>query len=364
MVKLSDILDMNNLELMVDVEGMISTSPHPTLPLRVYNYTPRAQYSRTWNNETLTCRGLVADHLGNVVARPFRKFFNASEHQADDLPDLPCEPFVAYEKLDGSLVVVSNYQGHLVINTRGSFQSDQALAATEWWLAHVEPSYRPPEGITLLFEWIAPDNRIVVDYGTERGLALLGAVDNATGADRNPVTDASLRWPYRLVEPFHFDSIEAVRAAEIENAEGFVLRFESGMRVKVKFEEYVRLHAILTNTSTKTIWRALKDGVPYTETLEQVPDEFYAWAEKVTADLNAEYTRVYNEALRDFHRIMNELQAGITEEIDRKAFAAEAQHSDHRALLFRLFDNRSVSDIIWRQIEPKHELPFKESVDA
>lgn len=54
-----------------------------------------------------------------------------------------------------------NYKGHNVyIATRGSFESDQALWATEW----IQKRFRPVDflaGYTYLYEIIYPENRVV-----------------------------------------------------------------------------------------------------------------------------------------------------------------------------------------------------------
>ena len=60
-------------------DGLLYKQTHPTLPLTIWNYTPKVQYENTWDEITLQCRGLVTDDNGNVVARPFKKFFNIEE---------------------------------------------------------------------------------------------------------------------------------------------------------------------------------------------------------------------------------------------------------------------------------------------
>ena len=60
-----------------------------------------------------------------------------------------------------------------------------------------------------------------------------------------------------------------------DNHEGFVVRFSNGDRMKVKGEEYVRLHKIMTNLSTTAVWEVLSNGGSMDELLKDVPDEFY-----------------------------------------------------------------------------------------
>src|ERR1700744_2448922 len=64
-------------------ERLVVARRHPTRNLTILNYTERCQYERgLWNEVTLACRGLIHDGAGNVVARPFRKFFNYGQGEA------------------------------------------------------------------------------------------------------------------------------------------------------------------------------------------------------------------------------------------------------------------------------------------
>lgn len=54
--------------------------------LILFNYTPICQFSKAWDEYTIMARGLIVDKEGNVVARPFDKFFNYEEVQEVDMP--------------------------------------------------------------------------------------------------------------------------------------------------------------------------------------------------------------------------------------------------------------------------------------
>lgn len=126
---------------------------HPILPLTIYNYSKTAQFDKVWNEVTLSCRGLVLDDEMNVVAIPFKKFFNYEEHENSNLPLIPVgEEFDAFEKMDGSLGIVFRYKGELIFATRGSFISDQAVKAKEMMKKYDE--FKLIDGFTYLFEII------------------------------------------------------------------------------------------------------------------------------------------------------------------------------------------------------------------
>jgi RNA ligase len=127
--------------------GHLFKQVHRTLPLSIWNYTPEVQYGQFWDEITLQCRGLVTDNEGNVVARPFKKFFNIEEGK-----HTPTEEFEVFEKMDGSLGILFFYDGKWIIATRGSFISDQSKKAYE--LLEKYPTENLDKNNTYLFEII------------------------------------------------------------------------------------------------------------------------------------------------------------------------------------------------------------------
>jgi len=90
--------------------------------LTLFNYSPEVQYAGDWNPFELMSRGLILSRSGEVVARPFDKFFNYGEGG-----QFPTHPLVSVtEKMDGSLGILYRHDGLHKIATRGSFDSDQA----------------------------------------------------------------------------------------------------------------------------------------------------------------------------------------------------------------------------------------------
>lgn len=68
-------IDLQKFDEYAD-KKLITKREHPKGGLFIWNYTPLAQFSRTWDDVTLQARGLITDAEGNIVARPFSKFFN------------------------------------------------------------------------------------------------------------------------------------------------------------------------------------------------------------------------------------------------------------------------------------------------
>jgi len=62
-----------------------------------------------------------------------------------------------------------------------------------------------------------------------------------------------------------------------QNQEGYVIRFEDGLRLKFKFVDYVKLRRVLPQVTSKVIWEMLRDKTNFEDILERVLDEFYNW---------------------------------------------------------------------------------------
>jgi RNA ligase len=205
-------------------------------------------------------------------------------------------------------------------------------------------------------------NRIVVDYGDKYGLILLAVIETASGYEI-PYADVQKTFSkYFEVVKKHNVSIQKLtdlRAVEEENREGFVVRFEDGFRVKVKFAEYCRLHVILTNVSNLVVWEHLMFNYNFDELLDRVPDEFYDWLQKTVKVLRSQFNDIERLALKEFVRIYH-----VNSITGIKEFAAEAVKSDQRSILFKLFDKRPYDEIIWKMIRPVYSKPFKDGLEV
>lgn len=320
---------------------------HPTLPLTIWNYTNRVQYDGDWGEVTMMCRGLVTDDMtGEIVARPFKKFFNLEERR-----HIPTKDFDVYSKEDGSLIIAFQYRGEWVIASRGSFTSAQAIAAKKLFYALDYHKILDNPACTFLFEYCSDWNRIVVKYEGER-LILLGMIETNTG---NELDVSVLSSNFFQKEVGYVDVVKkhngiydysVLKAMVRDNEEGFVVRFSNGDRIKIKGHEYLRLHKIMTNVSTTSVWELLSNGVGIDELLQGVPDEFYCKIKDFENFLTLSFKNV-----KEVYRI----QFSAMDKTDRKAFALIANETQYPSILFAMLDNKPVDPIIWKHIKPKYE---------
>lgn len=395
MTHLNDLVPADEMHAALD-GGLITRKTHPHLPLSIYTYTRTAQYSRAWNAATLSCRGLIVDdNTGEIVGRPFPKFFNVGEHGQghDYAPPLPeGEPFQVYDKIDGSLGIVFHYDGRWQVASKGSFTSEQALWAQAWISIRDTNALWP--GTTYLCEIVYPTNRIVVDYGDREDLVLLGAYDS--DGHEVPLPTAAVEWVDigNIVRVWPTLPLpELLKLAEANTrpdgtptsgifTEGYVIRYASGLRAKAKLAEYVRLHKVLTGINERDIWRmvgmqryadqpaklvakalgcavgeitALGSGpAPLEALLDAVPDEFDQWVKSVAA-------RLEFQARTLGARVTQEYAAIAHLGSDRAVFARAVQQLDDptvRACMFLLLDGRPTGLHLWRAVKPVATAPY------
>lgn len=385
-------VNLDEIKKRIDA-GLITARKHPTADLWIYNYTPVCQFGRNWDEYTLMCRGLILDSKGNIIARPFNKFFNLQEHKGP----IPDGTFGIAEKMDGSLgVMFYNPVDKLYeIATRGSFTSDQAIKGTALLQAYIAANGTKwiNDDYTYLFEIIYPENRIVIDYGDAERLVLLACINTETGAEDLAMPDYTdiVKFHHMpdLTNPAQLHDLKLDK--ETANREGFVLRFEDGLRLKFKFDEYVRLHRILTETSSTVIWEVIavedmakswpeltpkqigdyikhidkrkvqpildKQGKAIDSLLKNVPDEFYQWLHDTINDLRAQVVASMLKA---------DILLGATSNDRMAIIKACGDDTLTRTLAFCLLDGKEAQacGYAWNAARPAWNKPFASDVDV
>lgn len=366
--------DMELLDQMV-VEGYVRRTVHPSQPLAILNYTEKTQFSGTWNEVTLACRGLIynTDTL-DIVARPFPKFFNYGERWQTDQLSLD-EPVIVTDKMDGSLgILYEDVYGELAIATRGSFTSEQAKHATE--LLHRKyPDYRPwmRGTITTLFEIVYPENRIVVDYDGLDDLVMIGGVSNYGTAIFGPEFDPA--WPgpcAEILSPWTLR--EALRMDPRPGKEGLVVRsLMDNTMVKIKQDDYVALHRLVTNLNPRVIWeRSMEADLSLSPDLTRRETILGGFREKVLEGVPDEWFETVWLSAREMFQQVNQLRLKV--EVAWKSISI-LQHGDlddrrirglfarmirdfepwlQKALWLRYdYKQTELRGFLWKQIKPR-----------
>lgn len=189
------------------------------------------------------CRGLIFDTEGNIMSRPYHKFFNINEKEETQSHRLDLtRAHIVMDKLDGSMIRPVRMHGMVRLATKMgvtdiAMEAEQLLDPGQYdWLEDMMI-----DGFTPIFEYVAPTNKIVVEY-TEAKLILTAVRETVSGEYR------SLRqWdaPFEIVSGadsiYDLDAYLSVARGETSR-EGDIIRFADGHMVKVKNDWYVQIH--------------------------------------------------------------------------------------------------------------------------
>lgn len=343
-------LDLSILQKYYD-DGLLIKQTHPSLPLTIWNYSRTTEYERKWDDVTIMCRGLVThNETGDIIARPFKKFFNIEENKHRSTKD-----FEVFKKEDGSLIIAFQYDGQWIIASRGSFTSDQAIAAEKLFYKLEYHEKLDNSDYTHLFEYCADWNRIVVSYDTER-LILLGMVENRTGNELDIHVLASNFFQKEMgyldvVKKYDgINDFNVLKKMIPDDEEGFVVKFSNGDRCKIKGEEYLRLHKLMTNVSTTSVWENLMNGKSMDDLLVDIPDEFFDVVKAIEKELDDLYWMIAENALNLFKTF-------YVDGMSTKDFADRIKDvkEPYKSLLFCQFNLKFVgySETIWKHIKPE-----------
>lgn len=333
--------------------------------LILYNYTDQCTYERAWNEITRNSRGIIFERdTGKIVALPFPKFFNIGEMPETRLENLPNEPYKVTEKMDGSLGIVYHYNDDWHVATRGSFTSDQAKRGKEILDTQYDMS-AVKESITLLVEIIYPENKIVANYGEQTKLVLLAMSDRDKQFEysRESVEFIGKVTEMPVVKEYDYTIEEMIELQKTlpKDEEGFVVRFESGLRVKIKGEEYLRIHKMISHMSPISFWQSMKDGKVDVKYLEELPEEYRKEADLIKSKLEAKFNTVGIEIMTDILTIINCIGDGDIKDSEYRkkvGICVNGMNLKHSAAIFPalLQKKESLDKYILKKIRPNNNI--------
>lgn len=332
-----------------------------------------------------------------LVSLPLVKIYNLGEKlvSAADLAGLAAEPDARLHflrKFDGTLVQRFQCDGRVYFTTRGMIEGAAAVGiqdedapervkgfdflgtarkvAERLYPVLCEP--RPEfDGLTLVFEFLHPETRVITNYGERQDLVLLACFDRHDWRYRTYREVKELAAAHGLTPVDEFTppgptlggQIDALLAAIAgTDQEGAVIAIEHGhrvvYRVKVKSPDYLRvLKLVVTCNYARTAemldahpeWSGWADFEAHLRGLgrEQVPEEvvnFYREHHDTHARYLADCETLRAWAAETAARVLAEAKAEAgnppVPRLLRKCFAARAVKLPLRPLLFAAFDGR------------------------
>lgn len=332
-----------------------------------------------------------------LVSLPLVKIYNLGERLVSvaDIAGIASEGGNArlhfLRKLDGTLLQRFQHEGRVYLTTRGmieggpsygSYDEDSAARAANFdflgtarriaqakypALCEARPEF---ENLTLVFEFIHPETRVITNYGQREDLVLLACFDRTdyryrTFTELKAIGEAhAMAHVDEFSPPGHTlgEQIESLLASVAgSDEEGTVITIEHGhrvvYRVKVKSPDYLRvLKLVVTCTYPRVVemidahpeWKDWSDMESHLRSLgrEKVPEEVLGFYREHYDAFSAyiadcERLRAWAKELAARVRIEAEAEAGTgNDRLLRKCFAARAIKLPHKALLFAAFDER------------------------
>ena len=204
------------------------------------------------------CRGAVVERNEEgrykLIAYAFDRFFNVGEANCHDLDWSRTK---VYEKYDGSLIKLFNYNGDWIVSTSGSVAAASDVGSTGrsfaelFWLVFDKVGYSKEwldEDLCYVFELCHKDNRIVVEYA-EPQLPLLAVRDRSRDFEEIDLVEFCILTGFNAAQSYELGSMEGLMSVVNNRGadhEGFIL-FDGVGRAKVKSDVYCHMHRVRGN---------------------------------------------------------------------------------------------------------------------
>jgi RNA ligase len=325
--------------------------------LVLLKYKDECQYDNLWTTFSRFSRGLVVDVKNQVIlSHGFDKFFNLGQMPETNYAILKDQKeFEISEKLDGSCLIsfLNPNDNQFYLTTTGSFDSEHGKEGTFLFKkltvgmsrnqVQADKILEYASKGTLIFELIDSRFRIVIDYKKKNyaeGLYLIG-YRTWEGKLLTYAEVASLAMELGLpcVKTYQFESLDHL----IETSknlgildEGFVLRWEPELLIKIKGPKYLELHRFISNLSDRNILQAVGNNT-FNDLKSVCPEEY---KDEVLAKIDYFEKRVVNLQEECYSRYAD------APKDSRKEFAMWTNKNVEkylRGFLFQLFDKKDLN---------------------
>ena len=232
-------------------------------------------------------RSSIWDLNGNLLSASFPKFENYNVNLENFPPPKSLEDSSQVMKIDGSTYVVDYVNDTISVRTRGCFSyKDQSnFCDFEYCLEKyplIKDYVKSNSNFTLVFEIVTPNQQIVINYGSEPDLYLIGRVNKldyslTKQSELDKISDI-----IKVKRPiyYNFNNLEELidNITKAQNVEGLCLYSNNDQDIhRIKTNWYLLLHR-------------MKDSL---SSIDKVID---LWAELEYPD----YTTFYNYLLNQF----------------------------------------------------------------
>jgi RNA ligase len=290
-------------------------------------------------------RGVVFDETsGQIVSLPLHKFYNVNQKDHTQLHVIGDETALVFEKFDGTMTHALEVNGNVVLASRMGWDTEQSIAATRLMkrLGMLEAVEREvKEGRTPIFEYVGPNNPVVIHYPKE-DLVYLWSRDRKTGLYTRGLDSQFHRHQSRSL------TVKALmdEVLTLEDKEGYVCVLPD-LWVKAKSPWYLDRHRAF-DMLMKPAYRLYEVGLQgkLDDLIAQAADLFKPKLEQILLEVGKDQIRLHRELQEGYDALLANVPAGASAHERRKAFAIAAKSHPHFGGLMLKFSNREVDDWI------------------
>ena len=326
----------------------------------IYNYllvdhdSFKEEYSRELRGLTIT--------VENGIERVFLsipKFFNVNETPETQYDILQNKIIKKVQnKVDGSMIQFIEVEGNILAKTKQSFDNTQSKQAQE--IVDTSSTLKFfildcwANGFYPLFELIGPSNRHVIEYKHD-ALVLLAVRD----IEGHFIDVNKFNYQFTVeskdINIFTLDELMKLKETE-KDTEGYVVKFNDGVIVKIKTNDFVTKHRIYDSTnSDKILLQKILDSE-----LDDILGVLYNNETKRKDVLNKE--RVVVDYINHWSIFCNDVANDVTNgDFTRKDVALKYKKHRHFDTIMRSFGKEvsETKDILVHNTKNKYNKEMK-----
>ena len=227
-----------------------------------------------WTQDNKHMRSVVVNYAGEVISASMPKFTNWGENPEHFPVPTSLKNATVVEKLDGSTLIVSKYNGQYILRTRGTVDASTMANGFELELFKSTILNKLQDnndtwGYSIIWEWLSPINKIVLSYGDEPIWKLIGFINHINySLATQDMLDAMAK-KYDLLRPEIYTFTDISDMLQIvdkwQNKEGVCLYSKNDQVIhKIKASKYLLLHHLKSELSSleKVLDVWLEQGMP------------------------------------------------------------------------------------------------------
>jgi hypothetical protein len=320
-----------------------------------------------WTQDNKHMRSVVVNYAGEVISASMPKFTNWGENSEHFPVPTSLKNATVVEKLDGSTLIVSKYNGQYILRTRGTVDASTMANGFELELFKSTILNKLQDnndtwGYSIIWEWLSPINKIVLSYGDEPIWKLIGFINHINySLAQQDMLDAMAK-KYDLLRPEIYTFTDISDMLQIvdkwQNKEGVCLYSKNDQVIhKIKASKYLLLHHLKSELSSleKVLDVWLEQGMPDYQTFyNYIFTTFdFELAEQIKGtisricDAKKEVDMIVS-GMNDF--VNNRLKTLPTRKLQAEQVLSSYSVTNRSAMVFKLLDNKSLDKSDYKKL--------------